>query len=62
MCEINFDKQIEKIFSIKKGTVLLEFEKRIKQQSFDKKNLLYLKWKEKIFKELITLKKLSKKR
>ena len=36
MCEINFDKQIEKIFSIKEGTVLLEFEKRIKQQSFDK--------------------------
>ena len=36
MCEINFDEQFEKIFSIKEGTILLEFEKTVKHQSSDK--------------------------
>jgi len=36
MCEINFDEQIEKIFSIREGAVLFEFEKKVKKQIFDK--------------------------
>lgn len=42
MCEISYDEQIKKIFSVEEGTLSFHFEKKIKNQRFIKQNPIEL--------------------